>query len=304
MVKSGLPDNVILNKIGSGANPPKLSVDDVISLRSAGVSDGVVHALVVRGWAALRPVVGSGLEYHSTSAGQDSTVAFVIVGQEADGYWKETRVRIKANDTAKKEINFVSKELMVGDPPEPMRRIAEVDGRRLREVPVSASGGRKHGADIALFFLNALAGALDTFQADVEQRQLEGISRGHWPAQPIFPTQPNTSEGTSGAVVSQPAPTATSQSGGGTGGGWATWVINAVKVGAESIRVPAGTFECDHYTSDSNGKPTEVWTSSKVSSSLSPYGVVKLTSADQSVELQKVLEHETSQIEGEPKKMK
>jgi hypothetical protein len=72
------------------------------------------------------------------------------------------------------------------------------------------------------------------------------------------------------------------------------------KVGTESITVPAGTFECDHYTSTSaDGKKADVWLSTKVS----PYGLVKMVSSDANMELQKVLEHETSQIKGEPAKM-
>ena len=46
MVKAGLPEDVIVSKIRSEANPPKLSTDDLISLKSVGVSDGVLRALV------------------------------------------------------------------------------------------------------------------------------------------------------------------------------------------------------------------------------------------------------------------
>lgn len=80
--------------------------------------------------------------------------------------------------------------------------------------------------------------------------------------------------------------------GGGAGG-------LGAKVGTESITVPAGTFECDHYTSDSNGRHADLWISTKVS----PYGLVKMTSADTHMELQKVLENEKSQITGEPMKL-
>jgi hypothetical protein len=169
-------------------------------------------------------------------------------------------------------------------------------------VPASASGRTKHGTDIAISVLTVLAGALDILQTEAEQRQLGEISRGHWPAQPIFPTRPITSEGTNGAAVPASAPPANRQSGGGKDGGWAA---SAVEVGMESITVPAGTFECDHYTTiGSTGKQIDVWTSSKVSSSLSPDGLVELSTADWKLKLQKVLVHETSQVKGDPKKMK
>jgi Domain of unknown function (DUF4412) len=71
-------------------------------------------------------------------------------------------------------------------------------------------------------------------------------------------------------------------------------------VGTEAVTVPAGTFECQHYRSTENGKTTDLWVSTKVS----PYGMVKMTSSDgTSMVLQKVLENETSQIQGEPQKM-
>jgi len=47
MSKAGLPEDVIVSKIKAEAQPPKLSTDDLISLKSAGVSDGVIRALVV-----------------------------------------------------------------------------------------------------------------------------------------------------------------------------------------------------------------------------------------------------------------
>jgi hypothetical protein len=49
MVKAGLPDDVIISKIKGEANPPTLGIDDLISLKSAGVSDGVIRALVSSG---------------------------------------------------------------------------------------------------------------------------------------------------------------------------------------------------------------------------------------------------------------
>lgn len=71
-------------------------------------------------------------------------------------------------------------------------------------------------------------------------------------------------------------------------------------VGTETVTVPAGTFETQHYRSTNNGATVDVWASTKVS----PYGMVKMTSSDgTSMVLEKVLEHETSQITGEPRKM-
>ena len=70
-------------------------------------------------------------------------------------------------------------------------------------------------------------------------------------------------------------------------------------VGSESVTVPAGTFTAEHFRSTSNGKTADVWASAKVA----PYGLVKMTSADTNMVLVKVLDHETSQITGEPQKM-
>lgn len=71
-------------------------------------------------------------------------------------------------------------------------------------------------------------------------------------------------------------------------------------VGTETITVPAGTFECQHFRSHTEQGANDVWVSTKVS----PYGMVKMTSEDgTSGVLEKVLEHETSQITGEPQKM-
>jgi hypothetical protein len=45
MIKAGLPEDVIVAKIESQAMPPKLSVDDLIALKTAGASDGVLRIL-------------------------------------------------------------------------------------------------------------------------------------------------------------------------------------------------------------------------------------------------------------------
>lgn len=71
------------------------------------------------------------------------------------------------------------------------------------------------------------------------------------------------------------------------------------KVGTETVTVPAGTFMCDHYRSHSEHGTSDIWISTKVA----PYGLVKMTSEDTTMVLQKVLTNETSQIKGEPQKM-
>jgi len=55
MTKVGLPDDVIVGKIRGEARPPKMSADDLIALKSAGVSDGVLRALVTPAPAADPP---------------------------------------------------------------------------------------------------------------------------------------------------------------------------------------------------------------------------------------------------------
>jgi hypothetical protein len=71
------------------------------------------------------------------------------------------------------------------------------------------------------------------------------------------------------------------------------------KVGSETITVPAGTFECDHYRKQEPRGTVDVWISSKVP----PYGMVKMSSAEMTMVLEKVLSNETSHIKGEPQKM-
>jgi hypothetical protein len=67
-------------------------------------------------------------------------------------------------------------------------------------------------------------------------------------------------------------------------------------VGSEIITVPAGTFECEHYRKQEQNGPVDVWVSTKVS----PYGMVKMTSAESTMVLEKVLSNETSHVKGEP----
>jgi len=70
------------------------------------------------------------------------------------------------------------------------------------------------------------------------------------------------------------------------------------KVGTESITVPAGTFQCDHYQKQQHGT-VDSWISAKVS----PYGTVKMTSGEMTMVLEKTLSNETSHVQGEPQKM-
>ena len=72
-----------------------------------------------------------------------------------------------------------------------------------------------------------------------------------------------------------------------------------VKVGSETLTVPAGTFVCEHYRKQTPGGPVDVWVSAQVS----PYGTVKITSGEMTMVLDKVLSNETSHIKGEPQKM-
>jgi hypothetical protein len=73
-----------------------------------------------------------------------------------------------------------------------------------------------------------------------------------------------------------------------------------VKVGSETITVPAGTFDCEHYRKQTPSGPVDVWVSTKVS----PYGTVKMASSEMTMVLERVLSNETSHIQGEPQKLK
>ena len=70
-------------------------------------------------------------------------------------------------------------------------------------------------------------------------------------------------------------------------------------VGTESVTVPAGTFTCQHYRKQEKNGPADMWISTQVT----PYGMVKMTSADTTMVLKKILTNETSHIKGEPQKM-
>jgi hypothetical protein len=72
------------------------------------------------------------------------------------------------------------------------------------------------------------------------------------------------------------------------------------RVATETITVPAGTFGCEHYRGKTGSRAVaDIWMSPNVT----PYGLVKMTSKEETVILQKVLESQTSQIKDEPKKM-
>lgn len=70
-------------------------------------------------------------------------------------------------------------------------------------------------------------------------------------------------------------------------------------VGTESVTVPAGTFNCQHYRKQEQNGPVDMW----ISTDVSPYALVKMTGADMSMVLKKTLTNETSHIKGEPQKM-
>jgi hypothetical protein len=69
--------------------------------------------------------------------------------------------------------------------------------------------------------------------------------------------------------------------------------------GSAGVTVPAGTSQCQHFRSTEKGKTTDVWVSAKVA----PYGLVKMSGPETSMVLERVLENEKSQIQGEPQKM-
>jgi len=71
------------------------------------------------------------------------------------------------------------------------------------------------------------------------------------------------------------------------------------KVSTETITVPAGTFECEHYHRLGPQGPVDIW----LSSNISPYGTVKMVSGEMTMLLEKILSNETSHIQGEPQKM-
>jgi hypothetical protein len=70
-------------------------------------------------------------------------------------------------------------------------------------------------------------------------------------------------------------------------------------VGAESVTVPAGTYSCQHYRKQDPKGTVDLW----VSTSITPWGIVKMTGTDVSMVLKKALSNESSHIKGEPQQM-
>jgi hypothetical protein len=67
------------------------------------------------------------------------------------------------------------------------------------------------------------------------------------------------------------------------------------RVGTESITTPAGTFECEHWRS--KDKSSDYWLSNKIS----PWGLVKMTSPEESMTLVRVISNAKTKIRGIPK---
>jgi hypothetical protein len=63
-------------------------------------------------------------------------------------------------------------------------------------------------------------------------------------------------------------------------------------VGTETITVPGGTFECEHWKNDTKGE--DLWASAKVT----PFGMVKQVSKTQTTVLMKVLTDVPDRITG------
>ena len=119
MSNAGVSEDVIVGKINSEQNLPQFNAADFITMKLAGVSDGVIRALAT---LPYHPAVGSGLEYHLTTGELDLVYAIINVGEESDGYWRETRISSHSKSATS---DVVMKELMVGQPPLPQRRIPE-----------------------------------------------------------------------------------------------------------------------------------------------------------------------------------
>jgi len=71
---------------------------------------------------------------------------------------------------------------------------------------------------------------------------------------------------------------------------------DAVRVGTESVTVPAGTFSCEHWKSKDG--TTDVWIAEKTG----PWGLVKSVSKDSTMVLVRATTNATSKIKGTPKK--
>lgn len=73
----------------------------------------------------------------------------------------------------------------------------------------------------------------------------------------------------------------------------------ATLVGKEQITTPAGTFACDHYQMKERSGMVDAW----VEASVSPYGLVKMTSRDTTITLAKVVKGAKSRITETPQKI-
>lgn len=69
----------------------------------------------------------------------------------------------------------------------------------------------------------------------------------------------------------------------------------AERVGVESVVVPAGTFECEHWRSKDT--LSNFWISTKVA----PWGLVKMTSPEETMTLMRVISSAKTKIRGTPR---
>lgn len=70
-------------------------------------------------------------------------------------------------------------------------------------------------------------------------------------------------------------------------------------IGKEQVTTPAGTFACEHYQVQDRSGTADVW----VASSVSPYGLVKMTSKDATVTLSKLVKGAKARITETPQKI-
>lgn len=68
------------------------------------------------------------------------------------------------------------------------------------------------------------------------------------------------------------------------------------RIGQESVTVPAGTFSCEHYRATARGETVDAW----LSTSVSPYGVVKSTSPKATMLLKRVISGARTKITETP----
>ncbi len=70
-------------------------------------------------------------------------------------------------------------------------------------------------------------------------------------------------------------------------------------IGSEPVTTSAGTFTCEHYRVPDEGGTADVWVTTEVS----PYGLVKMTSPRMSMTLQRVITGATTRITETPQKL-